>query len=185
MVVLSPRDLSLCLAYDTAVGTLSSLWARGFMGASLLKVHLSLQYWILHHGGGHTGCRSQQLALLQMRNRGVRASCQAPNSLYWEQYHKATVRFFFFLICHFSHIILSWYTVFLFYLRNSPPLSLSLSFFFFGCMACGMLVPWPGIKPVPTAMKAWSPNHWTIRKAPTIHSSAVVKERINSEHCIS
>ena len=131
MVVLSPRDLSLCLAYDTAVGTLSSLWARGFMGASLLKVHLSLQYWILHHGGGHTGCRSQQLALLQMRNRGVRASCQAPNSLYWEQYHKATVRFFFFFnLSLFPYNFKLIYCFFILFKKFSPSLSLSLFFFF-------------------------------------------------------
>ena len=30
--------------------------------------------------------------------------------------------------------------------------------------ACGVLVPWPGIEPVPSAVKAWGPNHWTANK---------------------
>ena len=32
-------------------------------------------------------------------------------------------------------------------------------FFFFGQMACGTLVPQPGIEPMPTAVEAWSLNH--------------------------
>ena len=32
--------------------------------------------------------------------------------------------------------------------------------------ACGILVPRPGIKPVPPAMEAQSPNHWTARGSP-------------------
>ena len=28
-------------------------------------------------------------------------------------------------------------------------------------VACGMLVPWPGIEPRPLAVKVLSPNHWT------------------------
>ena len=35
-------------------------------------------------------------------------------------------------------------------------------------MACGILVPLPGMKPGPLAMEAWSPNHWTIREFPTL-----------------
>ena len=34
------------------------------------------------------------------------------------------------------------------------------------CMACGILVPRPGIKFEPEAVKAWSPNHWTTREFP-------------------
>ena len=44
--------------------------------------------------------------------------------------------------------------------------------FFFGRKACGILVPWPGIEPVPwhsLAVKAQSPNHWTAREFPRIH----------------
>ena len=35
-------------------------------------------------------------------------------------------------------------------------------------MACGILVPWPGIKPVPPAMEAQSLNHWTTREVPNL-----------------
>ena len=31
-------------------------------------------------------------------------------------------------------------------------------------VACGILVPWPGIEPRPSAVKAQSPNHWTTRE---------------------
>ena len=33
-------------------------------------------------------------------------------------------------------------------------------------MACGILVPWPGIEPRPMAVKAPSPNHWSTRGFP-------------------
>lgn len=39
-------------------------------------------------------------------------------------------------------------------------------FFFFSCLnheACGILVPLPGIKSGPSAVIAWSPNHWTTK----------------------
>ena len=45
--------------------------------------------------------------------------------------------------------------------------SLWVSFFFFGHTAvCGILVPGPGIKPMPTAVEAQSLNHWTTREVP-------------------
>ena len=41
-------------------------------------------------------------------------------------------------------------------------------FFFWPChMACGILVPQPGIAPVPPALEALSLNHWTTREVPT------------------
>ena len=41
-------------------------------------------------------------------------------------------------------------------------------FVFFAChVACRILVPRPGIKPRPSAMKAQSPNHWTAREFPS------------------
>ena len=44
------------------------------------------------------------------------------------------------------------------------------SFFYFWlgrvCAAWGILVPWPGIKPVPPAVEAWSANHWIIKELP-------------------
>ena len=38
------------------------------------------------------------------------------------------------------------------------------------CVACGVLVPQPGIKLGPTAMKAPSPNHQTVREVPVVTS---------------
>ena len=38
------------------------------------------------------------------------------------------------------------------------------SFFSSHYVACGILVPWPGIKPVPPAVEAQSPNHWITRE---------------------
>ena len=35
--------------------------------------------------------------------------------------------------------------------------------------AYGILVPWPGIEPMPSAVKMWSPNHWTAREFPITH----------------
>ena len=32
------------------------------------------------------------------------------------------------------------------------------------CKACGILVPWPGFEPMPPAVEAQSPNHWTTSK---------------------
>ena len=45
----------------------------------------------------------------------------------------------------------------------------SIIFFFFfwpHWMACGILVPWPGVKSAPPAVEAWCPNHWTTREFP-------------------
>ena len=32
--------------------------------------------------------------------------------------------------------------------------------------ACGVSAPWPGIKPMPSEVEAWSRNHWTNRELP-------------------
>ena len=34
------------------------------------------------------------------------------------------------------------------------------------CMACGILVPWPGIKPMPPTMEMWTLNFWIPREVP-------------------
>ena len=40
-------------------------------------------------------------------------------------------------------------------------------------MTCGILIPRPGIKPVPPAVKVQSPNPWTAREVPeTAHFRA-------------
>ena len=43
-----------------------------------------------------------------------------------------------------------------------------MAFFFFWlcCMACGILVPRPGIEPRPSAVKTWCPNHWAAEEIP-------------------
>ena len=33
-------------------------------------------------------------------------------------------------------------------------------------LVCGMLVPWPGIKPMPPCIARWILNHWTTREIP-------------------
>ena len=39
-------------------------------------------------------------------------------------------------------------------------------FFWLHCMACGILVPQPVIKPAPPTVKAQRLNHWTAREVP-------------------
>ena len=36
-------------------------------------------------------------------------------------------------------------------------------------MTCEILVPQPGIKPMPPTMEAWCLNHWIAREVPGIH----------------
>ena len=56
------------------------------------------------------------------------------------------------------------------YLTTSPLCVVCFCFCFcFGCAACGILVPWPGLEPRPTAVKTPSPNHWTARELPPLH----------------
>lgn len=47
----------------------------------------------------------------------------------------------------------------------------NINFFFWPWnMACGILIPWPGIKPTYPTLGVWSLNHWTARKIPPILS---------------
>lgn len=46
------------------------------------------------------------------------------------------------------------------------PLSCSFSFQFILRAVCGILVPWPGMKPGPRAWGAYSLNRWTFSKVP-------------------
>ena len=41
-----------------------------------------------------------------------------------------------------------------------------LKIFWLYHVACGILVPRPGIKPTPPTVEAWSLNHWTAREVP-------------------
>ena len=56
--------------------------------------------------------------------------------------------------CHLC--LLKWYLCFTFF-------KISRSH----CVACGILVPWPGVGLVPSALEVWSLNHWTPREVPT------------------
>lgn len=49
--------------------------------------------------------------------------------------------------------------LFFFYTFNS-----FVHFFFTLAEPCGMWVPWPGIKPVPPTLEAWTLNSWTTRE---------------------
>ena len=44
----------------------------------------------------------------------------------------------------------------------------SVIYYFFYDKACRILVPGPGIEPVPHVAKALSPNHWTTGKLPVV-----------------
>ena len=41
--------------------------------------------------------------------------------------------------------------------------------FFFCHVACGILVPWPRIEPLPFGVEVQSLNHWTAREVPQIY----------------
>ena len=61
----------------------------------------------------------------------------------------------------------SWLTGPLGLLKVVLLLLLLFIFYFWPChVACGILVPQPGIEPVPPAMEARSPNHQTAREVP-------------------
>ena len=50
-------------------------------------------------------------------------------------------------------------------------MSETFDFFFFfwpHLTACGILVPRPGIEPVPPAVEVWNPKHWTTREFPQL-----------------
>ena len=47
----------------------------------------------------------------------------------------------------------TWFTLFLFWLRE---------------VACGILVSWPGIKPLTPSVAAWSLTHWTASEVPDL-----------------
>ena len=52
------------------------------------------------------------------------------------------------------------------------------NFIFWPChTAGGILVPWPGIESGHSAVKAWSPNHWTAREFPEIEMNLACWQR--------
>ena len=52
---------------------------------------------------------------------------------------------------------------------------------FFGWAACGILVAWPGIKPVGPAVGAQSLNHWATRDVPPSDSSSVLRKLMEAQ----
>ena len=72
--------------------------------------------------------------------------------------------------------------------EKTPARNFTNHFFFFFFwprhVACGTLVPWPGIEPGPLAVKVQSPDHWTTREVPykplLTHS---ISHSIFSIHC--
>ena len=69
--------------------------------------------------------------------------------------------------------------------RVNKDVRLCCFFFFFlpHHTACGILVPWPGIKPMPPALEVWSLNHWTARDFPKmIHFNTASNNWIHSPY---
>ena len=68
-----------------------------------------------------------------------------------------------------GYIVLMWQLFFFLTFKYAIPVysdrHIFLSFFF-GCTACGIIVPRPGIEPGPSAVRAQSPNPWTTREFP-------------------
>ena len=66
-------------------------------------------------------------------------------------------------------------------LNCSSHKSISCFFLFFlATPYVGILVPWPGIKPVPSLVKALSPNHWTAREVLLIVNTAAAAKSLQS-----
>ena len=68
-----------------------------------------------------------------------------------------------------SELLKSWGRSWLLPLFFEVPRILNF-FYWLLCTACEILVSWPGIKPMPSAVKAWSPIHWTAREFPNCFS---------------
>ena len=58
----------------------------------------------------------------------------------------------------------------------------SLFFFVPHRAACRILVPWPGIEPVPAAVEAQSRNHWTTREVPQVCLFVILLKEIWEAH---
>ena len=55
-----------------------------------------------------------------------------------------------------------------FRVRSQRAIDFLFLFFWLHHVACGILVPRLGIEPKPSAVRAWSPNHWTAREFPRL-----------------
>ena len=61
--------------------------------------------------------------------------------------------FYLLIYFHYCFLILHFYLQYFFSLHH---------------VACGILVPWPGMEPAPLAVKVQSLNHWTTRQFPSL-----------------
>ena len=76
----------------------------------------------------------------------------------WSVFHPTYLLFIFYFyylfIFNFIYLFIYFYFIYL---------------YFGPCLAAyGILVPWPGIEPMPSALRAQSLNHWTDREVPII-----------------
>ena len=49
-------------------------------------------------------------------------------------------------------------------------------------MACGILVPLPGIELTPPAVEVWSLNHWTAREVPSDSFKSAISDISTAEN---
>ena len=84
--------------------------------------------------------------------------------------------FFCFVLCFGTKCVevkLNTWNAFTIQFPHTHSTKMSFSFFFFFwycCGACGILVPRPGMKPMPSAMAVWSLNPWATREVQAILS---------------
>ena len=78
------------------------------------------------------------------------------------------ISFFFLLVCFWS--LKCWSLTCLFLWGH-----IWVSFLFAVLCTCGVLVPWPRIKPVSLAVEAWSPTPWATREAPAVGSFVLLE----------
>ena len=65
-------------------------------------------------------------------------------------------------------LIIFWCGPFLKSLLNLLQYCFCFMFWFFGHKACGILIPWPGIRPTNPAMEMQSLSPWTTREVPRV-----------------
>jgi len=93
-----------------------------------------------------------------VRHTAIRQHCKLPvGSSHIKTRTEQTLRSCFFFFCNLFYLL-----VFLFDMHSYFPL-------FFGT-ACGVLVPCPGIEPMPSAVEAQILNHWITRVVPWCHT---------------
>ena len=51
--------------------------------------------------------------------------------------------------------------------------------------ACGILVLWPGVEPMPPVLAAWSLNHWTTKKSQKYTKKFFIQENLENPSCLS